>query len=47
MTDTTKSPLTMVGSPDAAVCIDDTCEWPPPASSACAPRSAHRLLLWN
>lgn len=47
MTETAKSPLTMVGQPDAAVCVDDTCEWPPPASGACAPRTAHNFLLWN
>ncbi len=47
MNDTSKPPLTMVGQPDAAVCVDDTCEWPPPASSACVPSAAQRLLLWN
>lgn len=47
MTDTAKTPLTMVGPADAAICVDDTCEWPPPASGDCAPRPAPRLLLWN
>lgn len=47
MTDTKKSPLTMVGKPDAAICVDDACEWPPPASSSCVPRPAHHFLLWN
>ncbi|MBB5632237.1 hypothetical protein BKA04_000460 [Cryobacterium mesophilum] len=47
MTDGKKTPLTMVGQPDAAVCVDDSCEWPPPASSACAPRPVHHYLLWN
>lgn len=47
MSDTKKAPLTMVGQPDAAVCVDDTCEWPPPASSSCAPRPGHHFLLWN
>lgn len=47
MSDTTKTPLTMVGQPDAAVCVDDACVWPPPASNACATRPAHHLLLWN
>ena len=47
MTDAKKPPLTMVGPPDAAVCVDDTCEWPPPASKCCAPPSAPHLLLWN
>ena len=47
MTDAKKAPLTMVGTADAAVCVDDTCEWPPPASKSCASCHAPRLLLWN
>lgn len=34
MTEAKKSPFTMVGQPDAAVCVDDTCEVPPPASNS-------------
>jgi hypothetical protein len=32
VTDAKKPALTMVGAPDAAVCVDGTCELPPPVT---------------
>jgi hypothetical protein len=31
VSDTKSTPLTMVGQPDAATCVGDACEWPPPS----------------
>ncbi len=30
MSESLKSPLTMVGAQDAAACVDGVCEWSPP-----------------